>query len=316
MRWSVKHELKSQQRGAAGAKKAGTESSPRWFAERAGEFRASLRRDLPLPSDDTSHYRNSSSDSDINASLSPNNEEGPEQLVSKDIEPRDSQKTAIPDLWLCDKDLVMAMPYFGDHEAIRAPVSSNDNPELCFAPALIDDDTLLYEHYFSNVCRIVSGFDSHKNPLRVYVASLMSRYSMIHHCVLSISAAHLSQEQKRVNTLALQHQTQAVSCLAIEVARLEDNALSTSSGELNLLERPDSTPLTALLLGTIMLGMTSVGKPFDSVCFRWPWHVNTSLGMAQRILIGISTSPGGTDAIPTVVFPQQFPTFLHIRRFR
>ena len=134
---------------------------------------------------------------------------------------------------------------------------------------------MLSEYYFSSVCRIISGFDSPKNPLRIWTAKLLPQSPVVYNCVLSISAAHLVQQRKAAGTLALVHSTNALSCLSNEVARLENpfpcaslpllchietrnHGTSTDAESLSLTRDSIASPVAALLFGIIMLGMTSV----------------------------------------------------------
>jgi hypothetical protein len=75
--------------------------------------------------------------------------------------------------------------------------------------------------------------------------------------VLSISAAHLVQQRKAVRELALTHNSNALSCLATETAQMREQDLSCH-GELPTQE---SSSVTVLLFGIIMLGVTSVRAP-------------------------------------------------------
>ncbi|KAH6867346.1 hypothetical protein B0T10DRAFT_572404, partial [Thelonectria olida] len=75
----------------------------------------------------------------------------------------------------------------------------------------------LSSYYFSWVCGINSGFDSPSNPLRALVANFMPTHPLISHCMLSMSAAHLYQHEGDVASVALEHRTEAISCLASDI---------------------------------------------------------------------------------------------------
>ncbi|GLB08817.1 hypothetical protein AtubIFM57258_004726 [Aspergillus tubingensis] len=84
-----------------------------------------------------------------------------------------------------------------------------------------DLSTKLRAYYFSDTCRILSAYDSPTNPLREWVARLSSEHPVIDTCVLSISAAHLSQQQREMSKLAASHHTAALSKLAAEFDALD-----------------------------------------------------------------------------------------------
>lgn len=79
-------------------------------------------------------------------------------------------------------------------------------------PSLEDQDTSLLGYYFSLICRRNSCFDSDKNPFRVAVGDLTKSCPLIHHCILLMSAAHLSCQQGDLVRAALDHRTKAISC--------------------------------------------------------------------------------------------------------
>ncbi|OGM41834.1 hypothetical protein ABOM_009663 [Aspergillus bombycis] len=128
-----------------------------------------------------------------------------------------------------------------------------------------DSSTILRGYYFAHTCRILSGFDSPTNPLREWVSTLSTQNAVVHFCVLSISAAHLSQQQKypELSMLALSHHTDVLSSLAAAVANLDARSLSL---EPESVVRSPQSSAAALLLGIIMFGMTS------------SWHDPSSLG--------------------------------------
>ncbi|PWY64569.1 hypothetical protein BO83DRAFT_454990 [Aspergillus eucalypticola CBS 122712] len=124
-----------------------------------------------------------------------------------------------------------------------------------------DDDTALLWHYFSNVCPVNSCFDSQKNFLRVEVGSLISSRPLIHYCVLSMSAAHLTTKERNMMTITLRHRTSALSCLKAKLTK-----------GLLIQEINNGSPLdeiAEILLGSILLGMTE------------GWHDPTQLGVTH-----------------------------------
>lgn len=119
-------------------------------------------------------------------------------------------------------------------------------------PSLEDQDSSLFRYYFSLICRINSCFDSDKNLFRVGVGELTKSCPLIHHCILSMSAAHRSCQQGDLATAALDHRTKAISCLRAELIKQngENDSYSTSS-----------VAKEETLLGSILLGMTEVCNP-------------------------------------------------------
>ncbi|KAL4922085.1 hypothetical protein BDW62DRAFT_197321 [Aspergillus aurantiobrunneus] len=112
---------------------------------------------------------------------------------------------------------------------------------------LEDPETGISRHYFVQVCRVNSCFDSDTNFFRVEVGNLMASSPLIYHCVLSMSAAHLAGLGCNMEKTALDHRTRALSCLKSEIGRLKDGNGDNS----NTPDRPSEA-----LLGSILLGMT------------------------------------------------------------
>ncbi|KAL4747061.1 hypothetical protein BDW72DRAFT_206831 [Aspergillus terricola var. indicus] len=110
---------------------------------------------------------------------------------------------------------------------------------------LEDQDTRISRHYFFNVCRINSCFDSRKNPMRLHIHEKMAYCGLIYHCVLSMSAAH----EGSIDSTALTYRSKAVTCLQSELTQLRE----TTDSERHL---ESATDLSSALLGCILLGMT------------------------------------------------------------
>lgn len=125
-----------------------------------------------------------------------------------------------------------------------------------------DDDARISRHYFSRVCHINSCFDSHQNLFRVEIGHMMSSCPLIYHCILSMSAAHLSAKPSEfaMSTAALAHKTKAISCLtdAIVKAGYETEYTADCSS---------SESMTEALLASILLGMTDVRAYTLLSCF-------------------------------------------------
>lgn len=125
-----------------------------------------------------------------------------------------------------------------------------------------DPVPIIINHYFSVICRINSCFDSPSNPLRTDILNMLTSSPLIWNCVLSMSAAHLFQNQREKSQIALGYQTEAISCMATEVTRMR----KCSDGESK--NRGEDLPENAfafgsdgkkeLLLGIILLGISSV----------------------------------------------------------
>ncbi|PYH64987.1 fungal specific transcription factor domain-containing protein [Aspergillus vadensis CBS 113365] len=121
---------------------------------------------------------------------------------------------------------------------------------------LTDLSAKLRAYYFSDTCRILSAYDSPTNPLREWVARLSTEHPLIDACVLSISAAHLSQQQREMSKLAASHYTAALSKLAAEFYALDKQSPSDSHDKA-LLSRKNTRSTTVLLFGITMIGKTS-----------------------------------------------------------
>ena len=133
--------------------------------------------------------------------------------------------------------------------ASQKGASTGDSADGSLRPLLLplseDQDPSLSRHYFSLVCHINSCFDSDTNIFRVEVRNMMDSCPLIHHAILSMSAAHLAPKRSDLVTAALKHKTEAISCLKTEVMKL--------SGE-----QPSFNISTEVLLGSILLGITEV----------------------------------------------------------
>ncbi|RAK78872.1 Zn(II)2Cys6 transcription factor [Aspergillus fijiensis CBS 313.89] len=140
-----------------------------------------------------------------------------------------------------------------------------DLPDPC---PLADTCTILRAYYLYHTCRILSGFDSPTNPLREWASKLSTQNEVVHSCVLSISAAHISQQGHGTSTLALGHHTRALSSLATSVASLDGALLESTVPDTerkSVARRSES--MTALLFGITIFGMTA------------SWHDSSSLGI-------------------------------------
>ena len=112
------------------------------------------------------------------------------------------------------------------------------------------EDTYISRYYFSTVCLINSCFDSYQNYFRMEVGGMMSTRPLIYHCVLSMSAAHLSAKRSSLVLAALDHRTKAISCLTGEIMKAKE-----AKGMNHCLS---SDSIVEVLLASILLGMTEV----------------------------------------------------------
>lgn len=114
---------------------------------------------------------------------------------------------------------------------------------------LEDQGTGISRHYFVQVCRINSCFDSDTNFLRVELGNLMASSPLIYHCVLSMSAAHLAVLKSSITPSARDYRTKALSYLQSDITSLRD--ASQRRG-------PVVDRVAEVLLGSILIGMTDV----------------------------------------------------------
>jgi hypothetical protein len=124
---------------------------------------------------------------------------------------------------------------------LSLPLSMSQTPE--------DQGTELSRHYFIQVCRINSCFDSDANFLRVELGSLMASSPLIYHCVLSMSAAHLAALKSSITPTALDYRSKALSYLQSTIISLQDA---------NQRRGPVVDRAAEALLGSVLLGMTDV----------------------------------------------------------
>lgn len=125
-----------------------------------------------------------------------------------------------------------------------------------------EHSSTLLNHYFTSICCINSSFDSASNPFRSIVQRMISESPLIFYCVLSMSAAHLYQFSGN-KSLPLEFQTRAISELSESLSErtCSDRTLATVSPTRDPQEpEPKYQVKEALLLGTILVGMTSVRR--------------------------------------------------------
>lgn len=227
VKWSDKYEL--LRRSGTSQGQYMNEAHSAWFVEGAAKLRASI----------ASSHRESRT---IEGTLSD----------SADI------ATAIADcLTTTDaRDTLCISSAELDHED---GLYQHPQPSIC--PESVNDALLRY--YFSQVCGILSTFDSSENPFRSLVAGLIPSYPALLHSVLAMSSAHLHQKEKHRTVYPLEHRTKAISQLASHISEVTGVGVSA----------PATSSTTALVLSSIVLGMTSVGSTLIS-CFLQPGYIN------------------------------------------
>ncbi|KAL4812582.1 fungal-specific transcription factor domain-containing protein [Aspergillus spinulosporus] len=219
VKWSDKHEL--LRRSWASQGQPFNEAHSAWFVEGAVKLRAAI----------ASSHRSSRT---AKGTLSESADMAP--VTTDCLTTRDARET------LC----ISSAELYREDGIDRHP-----RPSLCQESV---NDTLL-RYYFSQVCGILSAFDSPQNPLRSLVAGLIPSYPALLHSVLSMSSAHLHQSEKDRTVYSLELRIQAISQLASHISEVTGaggSALATSS-------------TTALVLSSIVLGMTSTWHEVSSL---------------------------------------------------
>lgn len=107
----------------------------------------------------------------------------------------------------------------------------------------------LVAHYFDVICQVMSCFDSASNPYRTDIPQSLSVSPHIFDCLMTMSAAHMANYINEYTVATLRYQTKAMSSLQEEMASLALTELATAT---------TSKTRYQLLLGTIIIGMTSV----------------------------------------------------------
>ncbi|KAF3804207.1 Beauvericin cluster-specific repressor BEA4, partial [Colletotrichum gloeosporioides] len=134
-----------------------------------------------------------------------------------------------------------------------------------------DRQSLMLNHYFVVICQVISNFDSAANPFRNEVSSMLDTSPLLYHCILSLSAAHLHQNDTGQANISLQYQTEAISNLSKQLA--ETSVVKSKEPDTTRVESSStqiSKSLTVkddVLLGAILLGITSA------------WHDASSTGL-------------------------------------
>lgn len=120
---------------------------------------------------------------------------------------------------------------------------------LTIPQPLEDQGTGISRHYFVQVCRINSCFDSDANFWRLELGNLMASSPLIYHCVLSMSAAHLAVLKSSIAPAARDYRAKALSYLQSDIASLKDTGQRRG---------PVVDMAAEALLGSVLIGMTDV----------------------------------------------------------
>ncbi|KAH8666114.1 fungal-specific transcription factor domain-containing protein [Ilyonectria robusta] len=164
---------------------------------------------------------------------------------------------------LANEDMELIEPCFGDCDLSLS----------LYAPT--EQSSVLLDHYFSLTCRITSCFDSLYNPFRSEVSRMIVDSPLVFNCVMSMSAAHLYQNDQGNGSgaIPLGFQTEAISLLSIELAKIAGMEVESQGSEVvelgAVVPRQTSLVRDDVLLGIILLGMTSA------------WHNPSSLGLSH-----------------------------------
>ncbi|GLA07332.1 hypothetical protein AnigIFM60653_008563 [Aspergillus niger] len=228
VKWSSKHEAKGLSSESLSPSKK--EPPMSWFTEPAEKLRLALLSDLRPPLE-----RSQSSTKRV------------EQCKTSG---RCDGRTDTPDHSTTNSDSALTLQ---TSDAETTP-ERQDNAKLTSSPT--DSSTNLRAYYFSHTCRLLSGYDSPTNPLREWVARLSNEHPLIESCIFSISAAHLSQQQREMSMLAASHHTAALASLSAEIKAQDKRPLSHPNDNAGFMLK-DTESTTALLLGIILIGKTS-----------------------------------------------------------
>lgn len=109
----------------------------------------------------------------------------------------------------------------------------------------------LVKHYFTDVCSLVSCFDSSLNPFRTLVAEELKRSSTVSLSIQSMSIAHLANHYLYMAPLGMAKRCLAWKSLQVDLQR----------------HRAGQVPLETVLLSLLLLG------------FSAPWHQPANLGL-------------------------------------
>ncbi|KAF2632653.1 hypothetical protein BU25DRAFT_427516 [Macroventuria anomochaeta] len=113
-----------------------------------------------------------------------------------------------------------------------------------------DQELLLIQHYFKDVCAVFSSFDSHLNPFRTTIGKIYQDSPSISYAIQSMSAAHLANTFPSMAAIGNELQRKAVAALQEELPLAQAGHISC----------------TRTFLSIMMLGFTT------------SWHDSNALG--------------------------------------
>ncbi|KAF3040317.1 hypothetical protein E8E12_008074 [Didymella heteroderae] len=113
-----------------------------------------------------------------------------------------------------------------------------------------DQESLLIQHYFKDVCAVFSSFDSHLNPFRTTIGKIYQDSPSINYAIQSMSAAHLANTFPYMAAIGAELQRKAVAALQEELPLAQAGQVSC----------------TRTFLSIMMLGLTT------------SWHDSNALG--------------------------------------
>lgn len=113
-----------------------------------------------------------------------------------------------------------------------------------------DQESLLIQHYFKDVCGVFSSFDSHLNPFRTTIGKIYQDSPSISYAIQSMSAAHLANTFPYMAAIGTELQRKAVAALQEELPLAQAGQISC----------------TRTFLSIMMLGLTT------------SWHDSNALG--------------------------------------
>lgn len=126
---------------------------------------------------------------------------------------------------------------------LPSPTPNSSSPD--------DQESLLIQHYFKDVCAVFSSFDSHLNPFRTTIGKIYQDSPSISYAIQSMSAAHLANTFPYMAAIGNELQRKAVAALQEELPLAQAGHISC----------------TRTFLSIMMLGLTT------------SWHDSNALGM-------------------------------------
>ncbi|KAM5381820.1 hypothetical protein ACJZ2D_002810 [Fusarium nematophilum] len=264
VKWSTKHE---KGLGTSPAQ-IGSFSDTCWFEQEARKLSSVIEDPLDIVAQSTNETRGSSCATSTNQeSTSPAS-----VATSRCSEPleRDHEALEYPSSESCLISTTASQVHAGglrDTDVTLKPILE-DLPLLSYTPT--EESSVLLNHYFSIICQVNSSFDSLHNPFRSEVSRMILTSPLLFHCVLSMSAAHLYQNNKNKSRVPLEFQTEAISQLSSELSQI-DAPKASRECEVSLGPRENICVKDDVLLGIILLGMTSA------------WHDASSTGLSHLV---------------------------------